>query len=251
MKKRKQFVHQMIARCVCSTKAAAVLWGSKQLSARSLDTFREHVQIQSAYPERWDSYKFFQELHWQNSTSSLQTGLKQNTVDHLHKPSVPYVAYVWLMDAGTQQHKTETHNKQKTIPKNHGYADLQMMRKWCGWCVVLATMDGHDLGRWNRPFAKSGMPRSCMICIQIESESYLFCLLPAAVQGVSAILTPNGARRHRGCSVELLLKTLKRELLKWRCWLGHASWMIVSCHRLLRQLNCFGSSPDWHFKESF
>ena len=116
------------------------------------------------------------------------------------------------------------------------YADLQKMRKWCGWCVVLATMDGHDLGRWNRPFAKSGMPRSCMICIQIESESYLFCLLPAAVQGVSAILTPNGARRHRGCSVELLLKTLKRELLKWRCWLGHSSWMIVSCHRLLRQL---------------
>lgn len=126
-----------------------------------------------------------------------------------------------------------------------------MMRKWCGWCVVLATMDGHDLGRWNRPFAKSGMPRSCMICIQIESESYLFCLLPAAVQGVSAILTPNGARRHRGCSVELLLKTLKRELLKWRCWLGHSSWMIVSCHRLLRRLNCFGSSPGWHFKESF
>ena len=57
------FVPERISLFSCSTKATAVLWGSKQLSARSLDTFRrEHVQIQSACPECWDSYKFFQEL---------------------------------------------------------------------------------------------------------------------------------------------------------------------------------------------
>lgn len=151
---RKQFVHQMIARCVCSTKATAVLLGSKQLSARSLDTFREHVQIQSAYPERWD-YKFFQELHWQNSTSSLQTGLKQNTVDHLHKPSVPYVAYVWLMDAGTQQHKTETHNKQKNYSKESWICwstnDAEVM-----WLVCCSSNDG-------RPWFGSLKPTFCKV----------------------------------------------------------------------------------------
>lgn len=127
---RKQFVHQMVASCFCSGENLP--WNSMSFSWFHQSRLQPFFEGRSSFqPEVWIPseesmckcnqlvlsveiliYKFFQELHWQNLTSSLQTGLKQKygrSPSKTHyipdcqgcklNPSVPSVAYVWCRNS--------------------------------------------------------------------------------------------------------------------------------------------------------